>query len=385
MATSEVFPVKVGSDLHNVSYYIDVIQEQQNNISLTSAVAIKVKFLNANSEAYKFDGKLYVYVGDVVYVTDVYSQLDGQSETTFFNKTLVIPHDADGYKEDFSVRAYILANEILKGQGEVTSEEQNGIIVSLDKLDPATISDELATNGENEVRYRVRVDQVNVNSNGMTSKILVSVLAYPNELLKTVRDVNGEVKCQINDSIYIGCFDTPIFSETGAVVFSKQIDIKHDNYDPLELVVLASVDAPSYSITSNLQGFTTVLPPVYVDVTSPDFFTSTPYLYYNINVKQNSVNKEGLVSSVTVKVQIWCENSTAYLFTGRVYCQIDGMLYSVDLTQHKINDTVSTLFEKTLVIPHEDNGLKMLTVSAYMKNLNNSITSEEQTFVGIND
>lgn len=113
---------------------------------------------------------------------------------------------------------------------------------------------------------------------------------------------------------------------------------------------------------------------------SADFSTTNQYIKYGIVVNQNSQSVTNNTSNVTVSVTFWRTNEGYTTYgTGTVYCRIDGTLYSASVTSSdRITSAGITLFTKTLDIPHNSDGTKTLTVSAWISH--SQFSSSEQSY-----
>ena len=105
-----------------------------------------------------------------------------------------------------------------------------------------------------------------------------------------------------------------------------------------------------------------------VSGTSTAFSTSNPYIKFEISVKENSYSVANNTSNVTVTVRFWRTNTGYQTYgTGTVYCFIYNDTYSQSVTSNqKITSGGIVLFEKTLDIPHNDDGTRNLNVAAYI-------------------
>ena len=115
--------------------------------------------------------------------------------------------------------------------------------------------------------------------------------------------------------------------------------------------------------------------------TSGTMDTSNVRVKYKIAVTQNSQNVNNNSSNVTVSVEFY-RTDTGYTTygAGTVYCKIDGITYSAAVSQsQKITNDGVILFAKNLNIPHNSDGSKTLTVSAWIS-LDTPLTSEEQSY-----
>lgn len=113
--------------------------------------------------------------------------------------------------------------------------------------------------------------------------------------------------------------------------------------------------------------------------TSSNFSTSNQYIKYRIVVTENSYNITNNTSEVNVKVDAWRTNS-GYTTSGSgtCYCTIDGTKYSQSITNdQKITQNSHTvLFNRTVTIPHNADGSKTISVSAYIDHARFSSNSQ---------
>lgn len=114
--------------------------------------------------------------------------------------------------------------------------------------------------------------------------------------------------------------------------------------------------------------------------TSDALSTSNQYIKYKITITSNSQSVTGNTSNVTVSVRFYRTNTGYTTYgTGTVYCKINGTTYSASVTpDDKITSGGIVLFTKTLNIPHNSDGSKTLTVSAWISH--ESVTSTEQSY-----
>ena len=118
--------------------------------------------------------------------------------------------------------------------------------------------------------------------------------------------------------------------------------------------------------------------------TSGAFSTSNQYIKYKITVTEKSRNATQLANNKTpvdVSVNFYRTNTGYTTYgTGTVYCRINGTLYwaSVAKTQ-TITSSGIVLFSKSVEIPHNADGTKTLTVSAWIDH-DAPLTSNEQTY-----
>lgn len=114
--------------------------------------------------------------------------------------------------------------------------------------------------------------------------------------------------------------------------------------------------------------------------TSEAFDTSNQFIKFEITVKENSYSVANNTSNVTVTVRFWRTNTGYQTYgTGTVYCFIYNDTYSQSVTSdQKITNEGIVLFEKTLDIPHNDDGTRNLNVAAYISH--QRVTSESYDF-----
>ena len=117
---------------------------------------------------------------------------------------------------------------------------------------------------------------------------------------------------------------------------------------------------------------------------SPDFDTSNEYIKYRIACVENSISTTNNTSNVRITVNIWRTNQGYTTYgTGTVYVTINGTQYtqSISSTQPiSYMDDSSNFFDKTLDIPHNADGTKTLTVSAYITHERFTTTSHSADF-----
>lgn len=115
--------------------------------------------------------------------------------------------------------------------------------------------------------------------------------------------------------------------------------------------------------------------------TSGALSTSNDRVKYKITITQNSQNINDNTTNVTVSVRFYRTNTGYTTYgTGTVYCKINGTTYSAAVSpSQKITNSGIVLFTKTLNIPHNADGTKTLTTSAWI-NLNTPLTSSEQSY-----
>lgn len=98
------------------------------------------------------------------------------------------------------------------------------------------------------------------------------------------------------------------------------------------------------------------------------FSTSNEYIKYRIEVTVNSQDQANNYSNVTVKVYVYRTNTGYETYgSGKCYCTIDGTQYSQSITtSQKITNSGIYLFSKTLNVTHDNDGSKVLDVSAWI-------------------
>ena len=113
--------------------------------------------------------------------------------------------------------------------------------------------------------------------------------------------------------------------------------------------------------------------------TSSNFSTSNQYIKYRIVVTENSYNITNNTSEVNVKVDAWRTN-TGYTTSGSgtCYCTIDGTKYSQSISnsQQITYNSHTVLLNKTVTIPHNADGSKTISVSAYIDHARFSSNSQ---------
>lgn len=116
--------------------------------------------------------------------------------------------------------------------------------------------------------------------------------------------------------------------------------------------------------------------------TSPNFDTTNQYIKYRIENTINSQNATNNASNVTIRVFCWRTNTGYTTYgSGTVYCYINGTTYEASITSNqKITSSGIYLFSKTLDIPHNDDGTKTLSTSAYIEHASFSSSSNSASF-----
>lgn len=114
--------------------------------------------------------------------------------------------------------------------------------------------------------------------------------------------------------------------------------------------------------------------------TSSNFSTSNQYIKYRIVVTENSTSIPNNTSSVNVKVQAWRTNQ-GYTTdgAGTCYVNIDGTNYSSSWEygdKPLTYNSYTVLFDKTVTIPHNADGKKTISVSAYISHSRFSSNSQ---------
>lgn len=115
--------------------------------------------------------------------------------------------------------------------------------------------------------------------------------------------------------------------------------------------------------------------------TSNAMNTNNTYVKYEISITQNSQSVNKNTSNVTVSVRFYRTNKGYKTWgTGTVYCKINGTTYTASVTPSQyITENGIVLFSHTLNIPHNADGSKTLTCSAWIEH-NAPLTSSEQSF-----
>lgn len=113
---------------------------------------------------------------------------------------------------------------------------------------------------------------------------------------------------------------------------------------------------------------------------SSNMSTTNQYIVYEIGITQNSQSITNNTSNVTVQVWVTRTNSGYTTYgTGTVYCRINGALYSASITpSQKITNSGIYIFSTTLNIPHNSDGTKTLTCSAWISH--ERFSSNEQSY-----
>lgn len=113
--------------------------------------------------------------------------------------------------------------------------------------------------------------------------------------------------------------------------------------------------------------------------TSEAFDTSNQFIKYEITVTENSYSVENNSSNVTVTVRFWRTNGYTTYGNGTVYCYIYDTTYSEPVDSNdKITSDGINLFERTLDIPHNDDGTRTLNIAAYISH--ERFTSDSHAF-----
>lgn len=114
--------------------------------------------------------------------------------------------------------------------------------------------------------------------------------------------------------------------------------------------------------------------------TSGALSTNNDNIKYKITITQNSQNVANNTSNVTVSVRVYRTNTGYTTYgTGTIYCKINGTTYSESITSDdKITSSGIVLFTKTLNIPHNADGTKTLSTSAWINH--SQFSSSEQSF-----
>lgn len=113
--------------------------------------------------------------------------------------------------------------------------------------------------------------------------------------------------------------------------------------------------------------------------TSEAFDTSNQFIKYEITVTENSYSVENNSSNVTVTVRFWRTNGYITYGNGTVYCYIYDTTYSESVDSNdKITSDGINLFERTLDIPHNNDGTRTLNIAAYISH--ERFTSDSHAF-----
>lgn len=108
--------------------------------------------------------------------------------------------------------------------------------------------------------------------------------------------------------------------------------------------------------------------------------TNNQYIKYKITIIQNSQSISDNTSNVTVRVNFYRTNTGYETYgTGTVYCKINGTTYTASIVStQRITSSGIDLFTRTMNIPHNADGTKTLTVSAWISH--SQFTATEQSF-----
>lgn len=114
--------------------------------------------------------------------------------------------------------------------------------------------------------------------------------------------------------------------------------------------------------------------------TSKNFTTSNQFIVYAITATESNVQVSSNKSDVSVSVRFWRTNTGYETYgTGKVYCRINGTLYSQDVTPYdEITSSGIVLFSKKVTIAHNADGSKTISISAWIDH--ERVTSNEQSF-----
>lgn len=114
--------------------------------------------------------------------------------------------------------------------------------------------------------------------------------------------------------------------------------------------------------------------------TSKNFTTSNQFIVYAITATESNVQVSSNKSDVSVSVRFWRTNTGYETYgTGKVYCRINGTLYSQDVTPYdEITSSGIVLFSKKVTIAHNADGSKTISISAWIDH--EVVTSKEQSF-----
>ena len=114
--------------------------------------------------------------------------------------------------------------------------------------------------------------------------------------------------------------------------------------------------------------------------TSKNFTTSNQYIVYAITATESNIQTSTNKSDVSVSVRFWRTNEGWKTWgTGKVYCRINGTLYSQDVTpDDEITSSGIVLFSRKVTITHNSDGAKTISISAWIDH--EEVTSREQSF-----
>ncbi len=115
--------------------------------------------------------------------------------------------------------------------------------------------------------------------------------------------------------------------------------------------------------------------------TSSAFSTTNQYIKYRIVATEGTPSAANNTSPVTVEVQAWRTNTGYTTYgTGTCYCTINGSDYSQNITnsQEITYNSYTSLFKKTVTIPHNADGSKTIYISAYINH--DRFSSNSQVF-----
>lgn len=112
---------------------------------------------------------------------------------------------------------------------------------------------------------------------------------------------------------------------------------------------------------------------------SQDMSTTNQYIKYRIGFEETGTNTNNNTSIVNVIVFVWRTNTGYETYdNGTVYCKINGKTYTASVSSsQKITHSGIILFATTLTIPHNDDGTKTLTCSAWINH--GRFSSSEQS------
>ncbi|WP_286154662.1 DUF859 family phage minor structural protein [Thomasclavelia cocleata] len=112
--------------------------------------------------------------------------------------------------------------------------------------------------------------------------------------------------------------------------------------------------------------------------------TSNKYIVYDIGVTEHTVDVNNNNSRVNVSVRIYRTNSGYTTYgSGNVYCRVNGNLHSQSITSaHKITNAGITFNFNDILIPHNADGTKVISVTAWFSHSQFS-SGEQGTNVGL--
>ncbi len=102
--------------------------------------------------------------------------------------------------------------------------------------------------------------------------------------------------------------------------------------------------------------------------TSAEFVTTNPWVKYKIILETGNPNIEANTTPATVRVHAYRTNTGYVTYgDGKCYCTIDGTKHEqkIHWNTQQITENGVDLFKESVVIKHDSDGSKKLTISAY--------------------